>query len=1094
MAQERPAPACPELGILAAYVDGSIDMATRVSVNSHLAGCERCYELVAELAREHEQRARRWTVGRREGLAVAASLLILASGVLTVRALNPAWWEQLWNGAANPRLATLVGAIGERRITEGRLSGGFAFGPVMEPKRSAPSAGDNLSLIAAAGEIQKRAEVDPTPENLHAWGVALLALGRYDGSVDTLEDAVLQRPEVARYRNDLGVARLARATALDRPDDLPKALEDVERALERDAALREAWFNKALLLERLRLQSQAIAAWERYLQLDPDSAWSTEAREHLKQLRSQPQQGRWVDLERELRAGNVSEQLLMGAARDFPEDLRELLIRDWLPAWATAVISGSATDEVRAMHRLEQAARALQREYPDGYLPGVIAMLPHAGPTRPELARGIRALAEGAGAIAENRYKDARVALDSASAALGRAGSPLAAWATLQLAHAVFIDKEWALVAELLRRAAADGERLASPSLAMRAAWFDGMLAFTTGDWHRAVDRYRAALQHGERTRDPQLASRVHVNASILYSFLGDRRLTWLHRLAATSLVPPHRPYQVHAYLITGAGTASLESLPLAALQFQHEVVANALAHLPAGPQVEAFMARARLRTRLQQYGEAEEDLKHAATKLDEVKDTGMHLRLRATWLVAAADVQLDTKPDHSAAHAAEAVAILDGEPMRSAELRLLESRALERIGKLQQARSSAREGIADFEYALNTIDPADATGLSALEPVWGLYAHAARLYLPPAAKDFDDAFDLLERSRARTLLERRRIQPLTLPVVRSRLQKDQALLLLQQFPEELVTWLIRRGDVEVRRTPCRESDVSAHVARHRRSIAAGERRDAASAALFDCVIGPWWTDLHGTSTLAIVPDAVWQRVAWPALWERTSGRELITEVDSVVASSASVAVAAGSTGTATASGVLVVSSTSGDDEHAPLPGAREEARAIARLHQDVRVIEGVSATPETFKAEAVTARVIHVASHAVDTPAYPLLSHLVLAGAEPSLFARDIARLDLSHTKVVVLAACATAGRRSIRGEGSVGVAWSFLTAGAPRVIATLDEVDDQASSRLFVEIHRELARGASPVEAVGRVQRAMAARAESPRVWAGVTVIGAL
>jgi CHAT domain-containing protein len=343
--------------------------------------------------------------------------------------------------------------------------------------------------------------------------------------------------------------------------------------------------------------------------------------------------------------------------------------------------------------------------------------------------------------------------------------------------------------------------------------------------------------------------------------------------------------------------------------------------------------------------------------------------------------------------------------------------------------------------------------------------------------------------------MERRRMAPLSLAAVRARLADDQAILLLQQFPEELLTWYIRRDSVEVRPAACPEASVVAHIAGHRRAIAAGRGRDAASAALFECAIRPWTANLPSLTSLAVVPDAPWHRVAWPALWDRASGSDLIAGVDVVVAPSASLAVAGGRTIAATPhAGVLVVSATLGGDDLAPLPDAREEARAIARLHPGAHLIEGEAATPDAFTAALSNVQVIHVASHAKDMAAYPLLSHLVLGGPQRPLFARDIARLDLSHTTLVVLAACATAGQSSVRGEGSVGVAWSFLTAGTPRVIATLDEIADRSSSRLFIAIHGELARGATPAQAVGRVQRDFAARAESVRVWAAVTVLGAL
>lgn len=62
----------------------------------------------------------------------------------------------------------------------------------------------------------------------------------------------------------------------------------------------------------------------------------------------------------------------------------------------------------------------------------------------------------------------------------------------------------------------------------------------------------------------------------MLNRFLGNVGATWRHRLVAGAGLPPYRPVQRHTYLTSGAVTASTESLPLAALLFQNEVVSNA--------------------------------------------------------------------------------------------------------------------------------------------------------------------------------------------------------------------------------------------------------------------------------------------------------------------------------------------------------------------------------------------------------------------------------------------------------------------------------------------------------------------------------------
>jgi tetratricopeptide (TPR) repeat protein len=85
----------------------------------------------------------------------------------------------------------------------------------------------------------------------------------------------------ARMLNDLSAAYLARAARDNRPQDLTRALEVVDRAVKADPTLAEALFNRALALERLSLAAEARAAWEDYLHVDGQSGWAGEARAHL---------------------------------------------------------------------------------------------------------------------------------------------------------------------------------------------------------------------------------------------------------------------------------------------------------------------------------------------------------------------------------------------------------------------------------------------------------------------------------------------------------------------------------------------------------------------------------------------------------------------------------------------------------------------------------------------------------------------------------------------------------------------------------------------------------------------------------------------
>ncbi|MGH9408103.1 MAG: zf-HC2 domain-containing protein [Vicinamibacterales bacterium] len=76
----------PDLNALAAFVDGTIAAADRSALIAHLAGCERCRVIAAELARAPRAAGSRFS---RPALAIAASIAIAAiSGGAYLLVLN----------------------------------------------------------------------------------------------------------------------------------------------------------------------------------------------------------------------------------------------------------------------------------------------------------------------------------------------------------------------------------------------------------------------------------------------------------------------------------------------------------------------------------------------------------------------------------------------------------------------------------------------------------------------------------------------------------------------------------------------------------------------------------------------------------------------------------------------------------------------------------------------------------------------------------------------------------------------------------------------------------------------------------------------
>ena len=94
-----------------------------------------------------------------------------------------------------------------------------------------------------------------------------------------------------------------------------------------------------------------------------------------------------------------------------------------------------------------------------------------------------------------------------------------------------------------------------------------------------------------------------------------------------------------------------------------------------------------------------------------------------------------------------------------------------------------------------------------------------------------------------------------------------------------------------------------------------------------------------------------------------------------------------------------------------------------------------------------------------------------------------------------MVLSACQTALGRDIKGEGLVGLTRGFMYAGAPRVVASLWQVDDAATADLMREFYKAmLVEGLPPAAALRTAQVRMWQRNQqlSPYFWAAFTLQG--
>ena len=165
----------------------------------------------------------------------------------------------------------------------------------------------------------------------------------------------------------------------------------------------------------------------------------------------------------------------------------------------------------------------------------------------------------------------------------------------------------------------------------------------------------------------------------------------------------------------------------------------------------------------------------------------------------------------------------------------------------------------------------------------------------------------------------------------------------------------------------------------------------------------------------------------------------------------------------------------------------------------------GENATEQRFRELSRNYPIIHISTHGVfgaatipqGTDLKPCLTDnslseciLALAGLQTAidsenfdpqqmdgvLSAREISSLDLSHVSLVVLACCETA-LGYVTSDGVYGIQRGLKNAGAKVIIATLWDIDDEATKIFMMKFHHHLAKGDTIGEAFHKARAAFIA-----------------
>jgi CHAT domain-containing protein/tetratricopeptide (TPR) repeat protein len=186
------------------------------------------------------------------------------------------------------------------------------------------------------------------------------------------------------------------------------------------------------------------------------------------------------------------------------------------------------------------------------------------------------------------------------------------------------------------------------------------------------------------------------------------------------------------------------------------------------------------------------------------------------------------------------------------------------------------------------------------------------------------------------------------------------------------------------------------------------------------------------------------------------------------------------------------------------LPFTRQEATrllALAPKDSSFGAMDFQANRETVLKGDLGQYRYVHFATHGVMDSERPGLSSLVLSMVDAQgkaqdgfLRANDIYNLKLP-AELVVLSACQTGLGKEIKGEGLVGLTRGFMYAGAARVVVSLWNVNDKATSELMTKFYEKmLKQGARPAAALRAAQVEMWKQKQwrSPYYWAAFTMQG--
>jgi CHAT domain-containing protein len=180
------------------------------------------------------------------------------------------------------------------------------------------------------------------------------------------------------------------------------------------------------------------------------------------------------------------------------------------------------------------------------------------------------------------------------------------------------------------------------------------------------------------------------------------------------------------------------------------------------------------------------------------------------------------------------------------------------------------------------------------------------------------------------------------------------------------------------------------------------------------------------------------------------------------------------------------------DASHAPgagyLPGLEIQRSTIARLFPRTKVGDPAKISRSEMWSDLASSQLFHYMGHGKADGSGTSLDY---DGNQP-LRSKDFTPGLLTHSQIVVLAACSGAAGRDNGLADTNNLVRVFLSAGVPSVIASHWNVDSASTSQLMVSFYQHLAKRESVAQAMYNARVDILRTKAHPYFWAGFALAG--